>query len=54
MKFSKMLYVKIEKGKSGSSFYLADEILDGEDGDRIGIYFLKEIKKLKTHKNTLI
>lgn len=48
MTFPKVVYVRIEKDSRGEEEYMvASETADGENGERVGVYTLKEIKKRK-------
>ena len=46
MKFPKQLYVRFEQPPSEEGYFLANKEVDGEHGERIAIYELKEVKTL--------
>ena len=45
MKFPKQLYVRID-GQPDDEYFAATQTIDGEHGDKVAIYILKEIKTL--------
>lgn len=45
MKFPKKIYIRREKDLQGSDFILASDTPDGEDGEKVGVYELVEVKK---------
>ena len=45
MAFPKKIYVR-EEDDNGSKFLTADKEISGENGDKVAIYELKEVKKL--------
>ena len=46
MKFPKKMYVRFEKPDFEEGYFLASKNPDGERGNKIAIYELKEIKTL--------
>lgn len=51
MKLPKTVYVRIEKENSGYEYLVATESPDGENGERVGVYQLKEIKTRKIQES---
>lgn len=47
MKLPKTIYVRLEKQTDGNEYLIATEVLDGANGDIIGVYELKMHKRLK-------
>ena len=52
MKMPKTVYVRIEYDKD-EPYLVADFVPSGEHGDKVGVYILKEERKLVEHKSTL-
>jgi hypothetical protein len=46
MKFPKELHVRYEKPNNEDGYFLASKAIEGEHGEKIAIYELKEIKTL--------
>jgi len=49
-KFPKTVYVKWEPSDNEPPYLSASERPDGEDGEKVGIYILKEIKTRRVVK----
>ena len=47
MEFPKTLYVRIEEPEpADEAYFIADDVLEGEDGEKIAVYELKKVKTM--------